>query len=381
MAGQVYQVMEALSYGDAVSHIALDCDGILQANGFPGGILSIHIHEKNIGKCRRVEDVPPDRDDIVIFHFWGYTRLEKWIADFRGCKVLYYHNITPPHFFEPGSLAYKTTKEGYDQLLRLAGKFALAVGDSEFNVRELFQLPEHPPAGLCIPPPVDSERNHTLDEALLARLKDDGFARFLFLGRLAPNKRQDEIIRVFDYYHTRINSQSRLDLVGNDADNPHYVQSLRWQIQASASRDAIGLHGKVRDEEVVSYLRAADVFLCLSEHEGFCVPLIQAMAEGALVVAYEAAAVPETLGGAGVLVNTKDPASIAELVNVLLQDDGLKQSILSKQYERARSCTLDTAKMRLLSVIQALKNGAIPGPEEYWLTPKSPYGMNAEVGA
>src|SRR5262249_50757629 len=153
-------------------------------------------------------------------------------------------------------------------------------------------------------------------------------------GRLAPNKRQDEVIRVFAHYNRFIERRSRLFLVGGFMEREDYLAELRKLVRAEKLQDHVIFSGHVPFRELLAFYRLADVFLCMSEHEGFCVPLIEAFHQGVPIIAYRAAAVPCTLGHAGIMVNSKDYQVIAELAAELLSDAELRQRVIARQRQR-----------------------------------------------
>src|SRR5205085_224035 len=141
---------------------------------------------------------------------------------------------------------------------------------------------------------------------------DDDWVNFLFVGRLVPNKRQEDVIRVFAHYNRFINRRSRLFLVGSDG-NKSYVRLLRRLAYSLQMQDHIEFAGHVHLSKLIAFYKLADLFLCMSEHEGFCVPFLEAFHHDIPNLAYKAAAIPETSGDAGVLIRCRDYAVIAEM--------------------------------------------------------------------
>ena len=151
------------------------------------------------------------------------------------------------------------------------------------------------------------------------------------MGRVARNKRQDRLLQVFDYYHRHINRHAHLWLVGNENSDPAYRAELERLRGSLASCHRIHFCGKVRDEETYAYYRAADIFVSASEHEGFGMPLVEAMVLDVPVIALAAAAVPETMGEGGILVQEWDVPRIAELMHLLTQNESLRQTVIEAQ--------------------------------------------------
>ena len=141
----------------------------------------------------------------------------------------------------------------------------------------------------------------------LERHLDDDFVNFLFVGRIAPNKKIEDHIRLAEHYKRYVDAYYRFIFVGRTDAVPRYYSTIRALIaQYQLLNERFIFTGPVPDEDLAVYYRKAAVYVSLSEHEGFCVPLVEAMAAGVPVLAYAAAAVPETLGGAGVQFAPKD---------------------------------------------------------------------------
>lgn len=328
MAGRVFQILEAVNYGDAASSMAFAFAPFLAAQGVEPALVSLHAHEALRDQTRPFESIVWRDDDAVIVHLVGHTRLQRFLASFPGRKAIYFHNITPPEFFTPGTFRYRETRAGWLQLPRVADLADVWLAPSAYNLAVLGELGVAPRPGHVVPPPIDPqmEQARPADERRLAGLRAEDEVNFLFVGRLAPHKAQARVMEVFDYYHTRINRRSRLHLVGGPCD-PVYARGLAALRDRLASAAAIELPGKVSDAELVAYYRAADLFLCLSEHEGFCLPPLIAAAHGVPVLARATSALPETIGPAVVLLHEYDPARIAELAHLVLQDLGLRERL------------------------------------------------------
>jgi glycosyltransferase involved in cell wall biosynthesis len=170
---------------------------------------------------------------------------------------------------------------------------------------------------------------------VIRRIYDDGRVNILFVGRIIPNKRIEDLIRVFAVYQRWLEPRSRLLLVGDHRGHERYYDRLREMVR-DLRLDEVVFTGHVDDDELMACYSVADLFLCLSEHEGFCVPLLEAMTFGIPVVAYDAGAVAETLRGGGVLLKDKRPEAVAELVQLLRVDPALRRSVLATQEQALR---------------------------------------------
>jgi glycosyltransferase involved in cell wall biosynthesis len=246
--------------------------------------------------------------------------------------VLIYHNVTPSEYLEHVSheLA-RQMQQGRDELPEFRDTVRLALAVSEFNRQDLVAA-GYPHTGV-LPIALDESR-YTVDSNPALVHKYDDWINLLFVGRIAPNKRQDDLIKVFYFYH-HIQPKSRLFLVGQAWDPAkRYWDQLRGMVEYLELGDAVHFTGHVSFGDLVTYYRLADAFVCMSEHEGFGKPLIESMYFDVPVIAYAAAAVPYTLGDAGVLVYRKDYPLIAELIDLLLTDESLLEKLLAGQRNR-----------------------------------------------
>jgi glycosyltransferase involved in cell wall biosynthesis len=361
VSGPIFQVMEALDVGDAVSNIARRNVGLLAELGQPPQILARHAHDSLRDTIRPLASALAEPRCGLIFHYWGYNT-STWLApSVRGRKAIHYHNITPPEFFEPDSEMRRSVSAGYDQLRRIANCFDLIVGDSRYNLAEYARFLDAPRPMLCLYPVVEPPEiaAEPYDAALLARLRQTGAPNLVFVGRIARNKRQDQLMLAFDHYWREIDRSARLWLVGNDRGDTSYRAELERLRTALPSGGSITFTGKVPDPQATAYYRAADVFVCASAHEGFCVPIAQAMALDVPVLAYAAAAVPETMGGAGVLIDDWQAEYVAGALARVLTDAAFREQLIGQQRASLSRFSEAEVRARLTAVVQFLQAGRL----------------------
>jgi glycosyltransferase involved in cell wall biosynthesis len=243
--------------------------------------------------------------------------------------ALVYHNITPPEYFigVHRTLARQCFR-GRRELQLYAGRCDLALGDSEFNRQDLEALGFPRTAVLPVVP--DFSHLDLAPDDFVARQFDDAWTNILFVGRVIANKKIEDLIRFFHAYQTLFNPRSRLLIVGAHGGFERYLAALH-QLVAALDASNVEFLGQVSDEELVAYYEIADLFLCASEHEGFCVPLVEAFYKQVPVLAYASTAVPATLDGAGVLYEDKDPRHVAALMDVVLSNCRLQDQIVAAQ--------------------------------------------------
>jgi glycosyltransferase involved in cell wall biosynthesis len=328
----VHQMLPNLSPGDAIGNDVLAIRKALQSWGVRSEIFASHVHEKLSSQAKPVEAYARQAGpgDVLIFHFSIGHPLAEEVPGLPGRKILRYHNITPAHFLEGVyPVAAERAVLGRQQLGRLAAAVELGMGVSAFNCAELVE------AGCAavaeVPILLDLELLDTPpDPATLARYRD-GRPTVLHVGRLVPNKRIDDLIKAH-LWLTRLRPGARLLVVGGGETNA-YARGLRTLVQELG---VPGVHflGQVSNAALTACYRSASLYLCLSEHEGFCVPLVEAMYFGLPIVARAAAGVPGTLGAGGILLPRPDPVLTAELLARILGDDALRGALGARSHAR-----------------------------------------------
>lgn len=340
----INQWLPAAHRGDAVGDSARRVRDMLRRRGHDAELFALTIDDDLGGEVRPFDHPAARAGHVTILHFAVPSPMTEAFAALPGRRVLQYHNVTPARFFAPYDPAlFRVAAVGRQELASLVGRVDLALGDSEFNRRELEALGFAPTR--VLPIAVDTDRiTRGRAQPVLDELLDDGLANILFVGRCAPNKKLEDHIRLAEHYKRYVDSEYRFLFVGRHDVVPRYNAAVRALIAAyRMPRDRFLFAGPVPDDELATYYRHADVYLSLSEHEGFCVPLVEAMAADVPVLAYAAGAVPETLGGAGVCFAPKDFEYAAELLGRLVYDGGLREAVVAGQRRRL----LDFAPARI----------------------------------
>ena len=332
----VHQILPTFSYGDAIGNHVRALRHLLREWGYASEVFAQHIHPRLKGEARFYQHyrAVSDPRNILLFHFSLASEVTGFVARLPDRKVLIYHNITPAEYFVGvNARVADHCRRGRFDLGRLAGAMDLALGVSEFNRQEL-EAAGYTRTGV-LPVLVDwSDYGHRpvaeLEQAYAGRTV------LLSVGRIAPNKRIEELIKTFCFYR-RLDPTARLVVVGTSVDMEGYLAGCQRLAAELGVADGVVFAGPVGQAELCTYYRLASCYLCLSEHEGFCVPLLEAMHFDVPVVAYAAAGVPGTLGGAGILLPEKDFPAIAELIRHLLTSPALLKEVLAGQRERLRA--------------------------------------------
>jgi len=338
--------------GDAIGDSARKVRDMLRAMGHESDLFALTIDDDLRGDVRPFSDPAATRGDVTIFHFALPSPMTARFAALDGVKILQYHNITPAAFFAPyDPQLFRLAALGRRELATLAGHVDLAVGDSDFNRRELAAL-GFTRTGV-LPIAVNTERiTAAPPRPALERILRDGLINVLFVGRIVPNKKIEDHIRLAEIYKRYVDSYYRFIFVGRYDGVPRYYDQVRALIaEYDMLPDRFWFTGPVPDEDLAAFYRWADAYVSLSEHEGFCVPLVEAMAADVPVVAYAAGAVPETLGGAGLLFEPKDLELAAELLGSVVYDRGVRARVLDGQRRRLQDFAPDRIEAQLRATL------------------------------
>jgi glycosyltransferase involved in cell wall biosynthesis len=331
----VNQWVPAAHRGDAIGDSARRVRDLLRGLGHESELYALTVDDDLRHDVRRFDDPGARRGDLTIFHYALPSAMTAAFASLSSGRVLQYHNVTPAAYFAPYDAAlFRLAMLGRRELATLAGRVDLALGDSEYNRQELAALGFERTG--VFPIAVDTARiTQSACRPALDRILDDGLVNFLFVGRIAPNKRIEDHIRLAEVYKRYVDAYYRFIFVGRFDAVPRYYSMIRaLMAEYRFLDDRFVFTGPISDEELAVYYRHAAVYVSLSEHEGFCVPLVEAMAADVPVLAYAAAAVPDTLGGAGVQFAPKDLEVAAELLGALAFDDDLRAQIIAGQRRR-----------------------------------------------
>jgi glycosyltransferase involved in cell wall biosynthesis len=334
---RVEQFLPTLGFRDAVATHTLRTQRELARRGMGGRIWAEQWHPAMARLVRRYQAFQPSRRGanrtLLLYQAsTGSRGLVDFLLDRVEPKTLYYHNITPAHFFEPyDGPAAANLMRGRQELARLARVVPVALAASNFNAAELRALGVQDVR--VIPPWMPNRVHGKPDPRIRSRLLEaKSGIDVLFVGRVVPNKGHLHLLRVLAALRAAVDSRARLLIVGA-AGPTAYMRMLHAARERLCPQGAVFV-GSVSDSTLATHYSTADVFLSLSEHEGFGIPLIEAMRHQLPVVAFDAGATEETLGGAGVLLRTLDAAVIAELVGRIARDESLRNRIVEGQNRR-----------------------------------------------
>lgn len=338
---EIHQLLPNLAYGDAISNHALAIRDYLRRCGYKSEIFVRYVDERVAHEAIAFQPKRINPQSGLIYHHSIGSEVTEYAIAHPGSKCLIYHNVTPAEFFLPYRPEFaKLLENGRAELKQLAEHFPISAGVSAYNADELMASGFNQPG--VLPIAVDPKKWDMLADATLMQQLQDGKTNLLFVGRLAPNKRQDQLIEAFAHYLT-MDRDARLILVGYGNRQEAYYSHLINTIQKLGITEYVMLTGQVSDSQLLAFYRTAHLFWSMSEHEGFCVPLIEAMWFDVPILAYKSSAVPETLGEAGLMFTSKnDLVQVAALAKLLVKDNRLRSKIIKPQQRRRELFTLES---------------------------------------
>ncbi|MGH9069176.1 MAG: glycosyltransferase [Acidimicrobiales bacterium] len=368
----VHQFVPTLSPRDAIGTHTLAAQSVLREMGLESRVYADTIHHELAERAHPFQTHPVgDRGPaLLLYQASTGSRVARYLLGRPEAKVVNYHNITPFESvagWEPG-LGVEVAA-GRRQLAQLAPFTSHAIADSGYNQAELVGAgyASTSVAPLLIDLEAMGGEAHRATLAYLARLSDQGSSNWLFVGRIVPNKAQHDLVKALAVYRRLYDPRARLHLIGG-ASSPAYLHVLRRYVAELGLTDAVQMPGPVSHAGLVAYYQGADVFVCASDHEGFCAPLVEAMYHRLPIVAFASSAVPETVGHAGILVPTKDPLTMAAAVAGVVADADLRAGLdraaearLAELSPRRTRAAFAHAVSEALTRAEAARGGRGPG--------------------
>lgn len=351
---RINQFHSGTAKGDAITNQMFLIQKILKNNGYDSEIYAEYIPKELAGKVKPIQEYHQDRTGILMVHHSMGINCFEQIVHLSDKKILIYHNITPERFFKDEYLK-KYIRLGLKQAESYKDYIKYCVADSNYNRQQLIRM-GHSCDIDVMPVQISLNRFDELEDEQNIIEENRATRNIIFVGRVVENKCQHDVIKAFAVYNRYFEKNSKLFIIGDNSMSG-YVDELEQLAERLEVSDKIVFTGKISDSGLKTYYRIADVFLCMSEHEGFGVPLLESMKMGVPVIAYRSSAIPETMGGAGILVTEKNYAYIGALLNEVINDRNLYEALVKKQLERIeRLESTDTEKL-LLHIISNVQSG------------------------
>lgn len=358
---KIYQIVPSLSYGDAIGNEVIAINKVIKELGYNTIVLSdyidprINIEAKIYNRNKFYAEL--SSDDIVIYHKAIGSHFSDEIKEYKCKRIMIYHNMTPKDYFIPYNKKTALSLEnGIQQLEDLKGYVDYILADSEYNKLELEKMEFQ--CKIDVQPLIIDfeEYNRKPNEEVINKFS--GSTNIIFTGRITPNKKQEDIIKVFYYYKNYVDKNAKLFLVGSYSGTEKYYAKLKGFVKKLKLKD-VYFTGHIPFDEILAYYKIADVFLCMSEHEGFCVPLLESMHFDIPIVAFNSSAIPYTLGDSGVLLDSKDYIQYSEAIRKIIENNEYKEEIIEKQRNNLirfkKSVTVDIFKNNLNSYIKSME--------------------------
>ncbi len=350
---RIIQILPVIAFGDAIGNHVLALSNAFDARGYKNKIYA-QVLDSRIpkGKAENIEYYKKKDGDVILYHMSTASELNRQVFDYGVPVIMNYHNITPAHFFR-GYLerAEKACEEAREDLAYMADKVAGCVSDSAYNQQELEELGYScPMTDIPILIAFDDYSKEPDKETL--EQYSDGYTNIVFVGRIVPNKKQEDVIEAFYYYKKYFNRKARLILVGTSAGADAYTDGLKLYVKELGLEENVIFSGQISFAKILAIYQAADVFLCMSEHEGFCVPLVEAMYFSKPIVAYDSTAIGNTMGQAGILLEEKKPLETAAVINYLCENKELYQQIQQNQKERLQDFAHEKVEESYMSFLR-----------------------------
>ena len=349
---KIYQLLPTIMLGDGVSQDAIEMEACLHRAGFYCRTYADCIIDAKLKKTILPFSQMPETsdDDIILYHLSTGSDMAEKIKQMKGKLVICYHNITPAHWFvEYDKSLQIACEKGRQDILCLKDRSIYCLADSSYNAQELKNIGYHCPIEI-VPIVMNFERFGKNDATTE---KGDSRCHVLFTGRIVPNKKIEDVIETFYYLKKYYMQDAVLDIVGNYQQDSLYYKKLISYVQKLGVEDCF-FHGHVSEQELSSLYRSADIYVSLSEHEGFCIPLLEAMHFNIPVIAYNSGAVSETMQNAGILLDEKNPLVVAGIINYIYHDADVKKEILCEQIERIHAFTFKAKDNILIKSINKI---------------------------
>ena len=352
MTKSVHQFVSSFSPRDAVGKIVLSMRQILRDAGYNSNIYAETIHHEMKNEAIYHTKYYEDPDDMIIYHHSFASGLVEYLMPLQNKIVLIYHNITPSKFFiDVDEKTAAGSNLGREQLFHLKNKIKNAFCFSKYSEEELKKIGFEKTS--IIDPLVSLKKTEFKKNDTLDKFRDS--VNIISVGRIVPHKKIEDVLKVFAYYNQCIEKNSNLFIIGKYYESDPYYNWLQ-SITETLNLKNVYFCKDVSDDELMSYYNIANFCLILSEHEGFCLPIIEGMQNGIPILAYNAAAIPETLGDSGILLKEKNFEEIAEIMQIITTDQNLRKTILEGQNQRLQRLDSAAATSEFLKHVKNLEN-------------------------
>ena len=350
----VHQIVAGFAAGDAISLEAVALRDVCRAQGMASEIFAPMENVAADGKAqvRPLEEYRPAAAELLIYHYSIQSRATEAFRRSTARKAMIYHNITPAEFFRGfDERVVRQLEEGRRELGAVAALADAVWADSAYNAAEVAALGAK---NVKVLPLVFSASAFDVPaDPVVAQGLSGPSKKILFVGRMAPNKCVEELIEAFAWYHKHLERRSELILVGSERTCPRYFAMLRM-FAAELDLMSVSFVRYASPHGLISYYRRADLFATTSRHEGYCLPVVEAMYEGVPVLARNVGGVPEAMDGAGATFDEASPQELAGLMHRIIVPGPLREEILASQRARIERLRSRPVQQELQSLLAGL---------------------------
>lgn len=345
----IHQFTPSITLGDGVSNALFLTQEILKELGFESKIFANHIDARLVGRVEHIDVYEPSREQILLYHHSIGHEHHKRIMHFEDKKVLVYHNITPSHFFTSNPYLQGACNKGREQLASSIDYFSASYADSEYNAKELRSLGYKNIATIPLLFNIEDKKNTPFNEAIIKEHQHT--YNIITVGRVVSNKAQHEVINTVFYLKEEYKLKNlKLFIIGGISE-ANYSDYLKTLVKNLSLEDTVVFTDKISDEDLQAYYKSADLFLTLSNHEGFCIPLIEAILQDIPTLAYNVGGIGSTLPPSS-LLNFKSSDFVASKIYEIKNDAHVRHSMIKAQREHLKSFSLQTIVSAFASFLQ-----------------------------
>lgn len=348
----VHQLVPSFAPRNAIGNHTLQVQSLLRELGHESEIYVGDASREVAHLTRPYRELRGGAGTWLLYQLSTGSPIAEWLLGRPEPKLVNYHNMTPASLFGPWEPHVGVELQaGRRQIADLAPVTELAIAVSAYNEAELQAAGYRQTA--VVPILLDTASfDRVVDDRTVERLQADG-TTWLFVGRLAPNKAQHDLLKALKAYREVYDPKAHLRLIGGSSSHA-YSTAVTSYVSALGLDGAVEIAGDVGDAELAAHYRAADVFVSASDHEGFCIPLLEAMHHGLPIVAYGSSAIPETLGGAGLCLPSKAPLTLATAVHRVASDPALREAMVAAGTRRLADFDLGRSRARMAELLRGV---------------------------
>ncbi|MCK5220761.1 MAG: glycosyltransferase family 4 protein [Candidatus Aminicenantes bacterium] len=350
----IEQFLPAFHYGDATSNSALAFHKFLISNGMESRLITLTSDKKVRKEVTLFKDYKINPGSVKILHYAIPSLLTDFFRETGGKKVMIYHNITPSKYFiDYSEFLTKFTNDGRTHLESLKDSFDLSIGVSEYNADDLRKLDFKNVK--VFPLIVDlKEYNEPFNKGYYNLINDDR-KNILCVGRIAPNKKIEDAVKMLFFYKKYFSPSIRLIVAGNINSVPKYFSAVRdLASRFYLTAEDILFTGHIRFDEFLAVYKISNVYLSMSEHEGFCLPVMESFKMDLPVAAFDAGAIKEKVGDGGVIFDTKEPEKVAGILEFLINNGKAREKLIKSGNRRLDEYAEASDPSKLLELLGSI---------------------------